>query len=67
MGGKRGKVCSVIREVEEGEGIEEGGTRLSARCHFTEPKMSRFPGPNPLPLALIMDAAPIKSITHGVV
>ncbi len=24
-----------------------------------------FPGPNPLPLALVMDAARIKSITHG--
>jgi hypothetical protein len=30
-------------------------------------KNSRFPGPNPLPLALIMDAAHIKSITHGTV
>ncbi len=29
------------------------GTRLWARCHFTEPKKSRFPGPNPLPLALV--------------
>jgi hypothetical protein len=27
-------------------------------------KKSRFPGPNPLPLALVMDAARIKSITH---
>jgi hypothetical protein len=26
-----------------------------ARCHFTGPKKSRFPGPNPLPLALVMD------------
>ncbi len=30
-----------------------------------EPKNSRFPGPNPLPFALVMDAARIKSITHG--
>ncbi len=29
-----------------------------------DPKNSRFPGPNPLPLALVMDAARIKSITH---
>ncbi len=29
------------------------------------PKKSQFPGPNPLPLALIMDAARIKIITHG--
>jgi hypothetical protein len=28
-------------------------------------KNSRFPGPNPFPLALVMDAALIKSITHG--
>jgi hypothetical protein len=28
------------------------------------PKTSRFPGPNPLPLALVMDAARIKSITN---
>ncbi len=27
------------------------GTRLSAWCHFTGPKNSRIPGPNPLPLA----------------
>ncbi len=31
------------------------------------PKKSRFPGPNPLPLALVMDAARIKSSTHGAV
>jgi hypothetical protein len=31
------------------------------------PKKSRFPGPNPCPLALVMDAARIKSITHGAV
>jgi hypothetical protein len=32
-----------------------------------DPKNSRFPGPNPLPLALVMDAARIKSIMHGAV
>jgi hypothetical protein len=31
------------------------------------PKKSRFPGPNPLPHALVMDAGPIKNITHGAV
>ncbi len=31
------------------------------------PKIPRFPGPNPLPLALVMDAARIKSITQGAV
>ncbi len=31
------------------------------------PKNSRFPGPNPLPLALVKDAARIKSIMHGAV
>jgi hypothetical protein len=31
------------------------------------PKKSRFPGPNPLPLAIVKDAARIKSITHGAV
>ena len=30
-------------------------------------KKSRFPGPNPLLLALVMDAAWIKSINHGAV
>jgi hypothetical protein len=30
-------------------------------------KNSRFPGPNPLKLALVMDAARIKSVTHGAV
>jgi hypothetical protein len=29
------------------------------------PKKSLFPWPNPLPLALVMDAARIKNITHG--
>ncbi len=43
------------------------GTRLSARCHFTGPKNSRLSGPNPLPLAQVMDAVRIKSITHGAV
>jgi hypothetical protein len=31
------------------------------------PKNSRFPGPNPLPLAQVKDASRIKSITHGAV
>jgi hypothetical protein len=30
-------------------------------------KNSQYPGPNPLPLAHIMEAARIKSITHGAV
>ncbi len=29
------------------------------------PKSLNFQGPTPLPLALVMDAAQIKSITHG--
>ncbi len=28
------------------------------------PEKSQFPGSKPLPLALVMDAARIKSITH---
>ncbi len=31
------------------------------------PKNSPFPGPIPLKVALVMDAARIKSITHGAV
>ncbi len=31
------------------------------------PKKSRFPGPDPFPLALVMDAALVKSITRGAV
>ncbi len=31
------------------------------------PKKSRFPGPNPLPLALVMDNARVKIITHRAV
>ncbi len=31
------------------------------------PKKYRFSGPNPLPLALVMDAARINNITHGAV
>jgi hypothetical protein len=37
--------------------------RLDAISHGS--KKSRFPGPSPLPLALVMDAARITSITHG--
>ena len=35
-------------------------TCLTARCHFTGPK-SRFPGSNPLPLALVMHLPASKS------
>ncbi len=41
--------------------------RADRRVTSGGPKRSRFPGPNPLPLALVMDAARIKSITHGAV
>ncbi len=30
-----------------------------------DPKSSRFPGPNPLPLALVMDQNASKNIKHG--
>ncbi len=36
----------------------------SAWCNFTGPKKVSIPGPNPLPLALVMDVARIKSIMH---
>jgi hypothetical protein len=39
--------------------------RLDAISQGT--KKSQFPGPNPLLFALEMDAARIKSITHGAV
>jgi hypothetical protein len=42
---------------------DPNGTRLSARCHFTVSKNSRFPGPNPLPLALVMAAS--KALRTG--
>jgi hypothetical protein len=41
------------------------GTRLSARYHITGPKKLMISMAQPLPLALVMDAACIKSITHG--
>ncbi len=31
------------------------------------PKKSQFPGPNPLPLALVMDVTRIKIIMHGAI
>ncbi len=37
-------------------------TRLLARCHFQGPKKSRFPGPNPLPLALVLDMHASKTL-----
>jgi hypothetical protein len=41
------------------------GTRLSARCLSQCPKNSRIPGPNPLPLALIMDMHASKTLCTG--
>ncbi len=41
------------------------GTRLLARCHFTGPKNSQIPGPNPLPLALVMDMHASKTLCTG--
>jgi hypothetical protein len=41
------------------------GNRLTARCHFTGPKKSRFPGPNPLPLALVMEMPLSKALHTG--
>jgi hypothetical protein len=42
------------------------GTRLSARSHFTGPKkLSRIPGPNPLPLAQVMDMHTSKTFCTG--
>jgi hypothetical protein len=38
------------------------GTRLTARCNFRGPKKSRFPGPNPLPLAQVMDLPASKAL-----
>jgi hypothetical protein len=45
--------CEGVGPWKSGHFLAPNGIRLSARCHFT--------GPNPLPLALIMDAARIKS------
>ncbi len=41
--------------------------RADRQVPFGAEKNSRFPGPNPLPIAQVMDAARIKSITHGAV
>ncbi len=41
------------------------GTRLSARCHFIGPKNTPFPGPNTLPLALVMDHHASKTLCTG--
>jgi hypothetical protein len=41
------------------------GTRLSAQCHFTGPKDSGIPGPNPLPLALVLDMNASKTLCKG--
>jgi hypothetical protein len=35
------------------------------RCQFTGPKNSRFPGPSPLPLALVMDMHASKTLCTG--
>ncbi len=42
------------------------GIEPKGECHF-EPKKIKNLGPNPLPLALGMDAARIKSIMHRAV
>jgi hypothetical protein len=40
-------------------------TRISVRCHFAGPKKVSISRAQPLLLALVMDAAHIKSITHA--
>jgi hypothetical protein len=42
--------------------LTPNGTCLTARCHFTGPKKSRFPGPNRLPLALVMELTASKAL-----
>ncbi len=42
-------------------------TCLSAPCHFTGPKYSRIPGPNPLPLPFVMDMHASKTFMHRAV
>jgi hypothetical protein len=53
----------------EGLGPENIGPQMALAYRLDAisqgPKKSRFPGPNPLPLTLVMDAALIKSITQA--
>jgi hypothetical protein len=47
--------CPVHNAFDAGKSmttfLAPNGTRLTARCHFTWPKKSRFPGPKTLPPA----------------
>ncbi len=53
------------------ENLEFFGPQMALAYRFDaisqDPKYSRFPGPNTLPLALITDAARNKIITHEAV
>ncbi len=40
---------------------QPNGTRLTARCPFTGPKMSRIPGPDPLQVTFVMDLSASKA------
>ncbi len=61
----------LLGEVRGGWALEfssfwaPNGTRLLARCHFTGPKKSRIPGPNLLPLPLLMDMHASKTLSTG--
>ncbi len=68
------RAASITWAIERGlgpENLEFFGSQMALAYQLDvisqAPKNSRFPGPNPLPLALIMDAASIKSITHRAV
>jgi hypothetical protein len=52
----------LLGQVGGGWALGPKQTRLTVRCHFTGPKKSRIPGPNPLPLALVMDLHTSKTL-----
>jgi hypothetical protein len=65
------RAASITRA--SGRGLGPGNRDFFGPCEMASsrkvrvilgPKKSRFPGPNPRPLAQVMDAARIKSITH---
>jgi hypothetical protein len=60
------RAAYITLASERGWALEilTGGPQVSSMPFYRAQKKAQFPGPNPLPRALVMDVARIKSIMH---
>ncbi len=63
-GGQRGKK-NLLHHCEHSAVYFSYRIFWAQNCTRFEPKKSRFPGPNPLPVALLMDLHPLKHYIRG--